>query len=544
MLGKLSIRNAKRQAKDYIIYFITVIISVALMFSFNSIATSQDISELSSSMQYFSKSITGISIIIIFVMAWLINYTMKFMLEKRSKEFGTYQILGLEKKDISKMFTLENLIIGFLAFIVGIIVGTFLYQIFTSIIMNLFNQIYEVKISFDIKAIGMTALYFFGIFLLVLLNCRRKIKKTKVYDLLYASKKNENNIVKKSKGNIFVFIASIILLISALLITYKQFSDVNQMSAKHIFIAIILLIMGIYLFYISLSSFIIKKFINNKKRKYKNNNMFLYRNLASKINTMSFTTATIALMFTIILIGGNVALLMNNMLNNEIEMGYPYEIMISTVDGDFSKYKEYIEKNAKVKTMYEYKLHYIKETGISKALENTVLNGTTRNIENVFSLTDYNKLREMAGYDKIELQDNEIIINCMKTLEKPFKEYVKDNNNINILGQEMKIKDVRSENLAQVGFNGSYYGIVVPDKLISLAEAEEQLLRKQDNNEYQMYTFDFNYKLVVQTEETTDEDFYNELRRFIIGKEKKITVETNGEEQEVSTITYLRKCIN
>lgn len=544
MLGKLSIRNAKRQAKDYIIYFITVIISVALMFSFNSIATSQDISELSSSMQYFSKSITGISIIIIFVMAWLINYTMKFMLEKRSKEFGTYQILGLEKKDISKMFTLENLIIGFLAFIVGIIVGTFLYQIFTSIIMNLFNQIYEVKISFDIKAIGMTALYFFGIFLLVLLNCRRKIKKTKVYDLLYASKKNENNIVKKSKGNIFVFIASIILLISALLITYKQFSDVNQMSAKHIFIAIILLIMGIYLFYISLSSFIIKRFINNKKRKYKNNNMFLYRNLASKINTMSFTTATIALMFTIILIGGNVALLMNNMLNNEIEMGYPYEIMISTADGDFSKYKEYIEDNAEVKAMYEYKMYYIKETGISKALEDTILKDKTGNIENVFSLTDYNQLREIAGYDKLELQENEILINCMKTLEKPFKEYIKENNEINMFGQKMTIKDVRSENIAQVGFNGSYYAIIVPDKLIPLAEFEEESIRNQENGEYQIYTFDFNYKLVVQTEETTDENFYYELIDFIITKEEKINVDINGEEEEVSSIKYLRKCTN
>ena len=544
MLGKLSIRNAKRQAKDYIIYFITVIISVALMFSFNSIATSQDISELSSSMQYFSKSITGISIIIIFVMAWLINYTMKFMLEKRSKEFGTYQILGLEKKDISKMFTLENLIIGFLAFIVGIIVGTFLYQIFTSIIMNLFNQIYEVKISFDIKAIGMTAVYFFGIFLLVLLNCRRKIKKTKVYDLLYASKKNENNIVKKSKGNIFVFILSIILLISALFITYKQFSDVNQMSAKQIFIAIILLIIGIYLFYISLSSFIIKRFINNKKRKYKNNNMFLYRNLASKINTMSFTTATIALMFTIILIGGNVALLMNNMLNNEIEMGYPYEIMISTADGDFSKYKEYIENNAEVKAMYEYKMYYIKETGISKALEDTILKDKTGNIENVFSLTDYNKLREIAGYDKLELQDNEILINCMKTLEKPFKEYIKENNEINMFGQKMTIKDVRSENIAQVGFNGSYYAIIVPDKLIPLAEFEEESIRNQENGEYQIYTFDFNYKLVVQTEETTDENFYYELRDFILTKEEKINVDINGEEEEVSSIKYLRKCTN
>lgn len=544
MLGKLSIRNAKRQAKDYIIYFITVIISVALMFSFNSIATSKDISELSSSMQYFSKSITGISIIIIFVMAWLINYTMKFMLEKRSKEFGTYQILGLEKKDISKMFTLENLIIGFLAFIVGIIVGTFLYQIFTSIIMNLFNQIYEVKISFDIKAIGMTAVYFFGIFLLVLLNCRRKIKKTKVYDLLYASKKNENNIVKKSKGNIFVFILSIILLLSALFITYKQFLDVNQMSDKQIFIAIILLIIGIYLFYIGLSSFIIKRFINNKKRKYKNNDMFLYRNLASKINTMSFTTATIALMFTIILIGGNVALLMNNMLNNEIEMGYPYEIMISTADGDFSKYKEYIEDNAEVKAMYEYKMYYIKETGISKALEDTILKDKTGNIENVFSLTDYNQLREIAGYDKLELQENEILINCMKTLEKPFKEYIKENNEINMFEQKMTIKDVRSENIAQVGFNGSYYAIIVPDKLIPLAEFEEESIRNQENGEYQIYTFDFNYKLVVQTEETTDENFYYELIDFIITKEEKINVDINGEEEEVSSIKYLRKCTN
>ena len=186
----------------------------------------------------------------------------------------------------------------------------------------------------------------------------------------------------------------------------------------------------------------------------------------------------------------------------------------------------------------------IKETGISKALENTVLNGTTRDTENVLSLTDYNKLREIAGYDKVELQDNEIIINCMKTLEKPFKEYIKDNNNINILGQKMKIKDVRSENLAQVGFNGSYYGIIVPDILIPLAEAEEQLLRSQDNDEYQIYTFDFNYKLVVQTEETTDENFYNELRDFIITKEEKINVDINGEEQEVSSIKYLRKCTN
>lgn len=304
MLGKLSIRNAKRQAKDYVIYFITVIISVALMFSFNSIAVSKDIIELSTYMEHFSKAITGVSIIIIFVMAWLINYTMKFMLEKRSKEFGTYQILGIEKKDISKMFTLENLVIGVVAFVVGIFAGTFLYQVFSSIIMNLFNQPYEIQLTFNIKAVGITAAYFFGIFVLVLLNCRRKIKKTKVYDLLYADKKNENNIIKKSKGNIVVFIISLILLSVALLINHRAFTNADN-AGRDIFTAIILLIVGIYLFYISFSCFIVKRFLKNKTRKYKKDNMFLYRNLTSKINTMSITMGTIALMFTIILIGGN-----------------------------------------------------------------------------------------------------------------------------------------------------------------------------------------------------------------------------------------------
>ena len=79
MLVKLSLRNSKKQAKDYIIYFITIIISVALMFSFNSIAFSKDVKELSEVMEEFSSAITGINIIIVFIMAWIMNLElMKF----------------------------------------------------------------------------------------------------------------------------------------------------------------------------------------------------------------------------------------------------------------------------------------------------------------------------------------------------------------------------------------------------------------------------------------------------------------------------------
>ncbi len=526
MLGKLSVRNAKRQAKDYIIYFITVIISVALMFSFNSIAVSEDISELSTYMKDFGKAILGISVIIIFVMAWLINYTMKFMLEKRSKEFGTYQILGIEKKDISNMFTLENILIGSLAFVLGVGAGLFLNQFLTSIIMNLFNQPYQIQIIFDMKAVGLTALYFFGIFVLVLLNCRRKIKKTKVYNLLYADKKNENNVIKKSKGNIIVFITSLVLLLLAYFINDREFSNVSNMTGRNIFIALVMLIIGIYLFYISISSFIVKRYLQNKSRKYKKSNMFLYRNLTSKINTMSITMGTIALMFTFILVGGNVALLMNNMLNNEIEMGYPFEITMSSVDKDFSIYKDYINKNAKVKEMYEYDLYDVHNTNIRRALDGSAFESRYYyDTDSVMLLKDYNKLRQMLGYEQVSLGENEAIIHSMKTAEEKFEKYIEKNNSIGICNKKLTIKQVNGESISQISFNGYTYCIVVPDYMEQLLLNEQIETRKDGDLIY-------NHKLAVTTEEITTQDFARGLEELIPREEFTITSEYGGERYE------------
>lgn len=528
MLGKLSVRNAKRQAKDYIIYFITVIISVALMFSFNSIAVSEDISELSTYMKDFGKAILGISVIIIFVMAWLINYTMKFMLEKRSKEFGTYQILGIEKKDISNMFTLENILIGSLAFVLGVGAGLFLNQFLTSIIMNLFNQPYQIQIVFDIKAVGLTALYFFGIFVLVLLNCRRKIKKTKLYNLLYADKKNENNVIKKSKGNIIVFITSLVLLLLAYFINDREFSNMSNMTGRNIFIALVMLIIGIYLFYISISSFIVKRYLQNKSRKYKKSNMFLYRNLTSKINTMSITMETIALMFTFILVGGNVALLMNNMLNNEIEMGYPFEITMSSLDKDFSIYKDYINKNAKVKEMYEYDLYDVHNTNIRRALDGSDFESRYYyDTDSVMLLKDYNKLRQMLGYEQVSLGENEAIIHSMKTAEEKFEKYIEKNNSIEICNKKLTIKQVNGESISQISFNGYTYCIVVPDYMEQLLLNEQIETRKDGDLIY-------NHKLAVTTEEITTQDFARGLEELIPREEFTITSEYGGERYEQS----------
>ena len=120
------------------------------MFSFNLIANSKDVMELSHVMENFKSIMFFVNCIILFVLSYLINYTIKFMFHKRSKEFGTYMILGIEKKQINKMFLLENLLMGLIALILSFFIGYFFSQILSFIIMNIFERPYKVILASDL----------------------------------------------------------------------------------------------------------------------------------------------------------------------------------------------------------------------------------------------------------------------------------------------------------------------------------------------------------------------------------------------------------
>ena len=103
MLGKLAYRNAKRSIKDYLIYLITITLSFSLILAFNLVASSDEVAALSSGMSTFKNVLIFVNIVIVFVVCFLINYTTKFMFEKRSKEFGTYMLLGIKKTSIARL---------------------------------------------------------------------------------------------------------------------------------------------------------------------------------------------------------------------------------------------------------------------------------------------------------------------------------------------------------------------------------------------------------------------------------------------------------
>ena len=226
MLGKLAFRNVKRSIKDYIIYLITITISFSLIFALNLVSWSDAVVNISENMDSFKNIVIFVNFIVIFVICFLINYTTRFMFEKRSKEFGTYLLLGIKKKKILKMFLLENIIIGLLALVLSIPLGFIFSQFISLFIVKVLELPQAIFINFNSMSFLLLLAYFLVIYILVLFFAYRRIKKISIYNLLYLEKQNEQKIIKTKKHRNIIFIISVLIGLSAyLLLNFKINSE-------------------------------------------------------------------------------------------------------------------------------------------------------------------------------------------------------------------------------------------------------------------------------------------------------------------------------
>lgn len=213
MLGKLAFRNMKRSASDYLVYIFTMTVVTAMMYAFNSLIFQKEIKQFSEMENMMAYMIGLATVFIVLIVAWLINYMVKFMLEKRSSEFGIYLLLGMKKKTISRLYIRENMLLGAFAFLIGLIAGVFLQQVLMSIMFSLLKMEYHLSFSFHRWTIFMTVLCYAGCYLLALFRCKRKFKKMNIHDLMNAKRKNEEIKEKYEGAKRLLFPLSILFII-------------------------------------------------------------------------------------------------------------------------------------------------------------------------------------------------------------------------------------------------------------------------------------------------------------------------------------------
>ena len=515
MYSKIAFKNVKKSFKDYTIYFFTLMLAVCIFYTFNSVESQKAMSEITSSGESYvdilSKVISYVSVFIAFILGSLILYANNFLVKKRNKELGIYMTLGMSKNKISKILILETIIVGILSLISGLILGLIFSQGLSILVVKLFGlkmSTYSFVISG--KAMIKTVLYFGIMFLLVMIFNSFVISKYKIIDLLTVGRKTEE---VKFKSNI-VYLITFILCVVSLGIAYKLVLEVGLIGIQDIkFTTSILLgVLGTFLFFFSLSGFILYIVKKNKKIYFKGLNIFIVKQINSKVNTNFISMSVICLMLFMTIGMLSTGFSFKNALESGLKDSTPYDAsayMYIDKDQkatDIQKSLEYIgvKFNKEDKVVY-YDLYTDNKT-ISEALN---LNENMRSLMNYMKLSDYNKIRALDNRNAIELNKDEVLItsNYANTLEA-IQNYVKNNDSIKIENKSYKIKDkkVIEENLKTYFMKNNMITVIVNDDvcdnmaLISsnvnvnfVGEGKEKRESDFTNKIYSYKTADTNY---------------------------------------------------
>ena len=332
MLFKLSLKNISKSIKDYAIYFFTLILGVAIFYVFNAIDDQSVMMKVSSTTAEIIKLMTnvlsGVSVFVSIILAFLIVYASRFLIKRRNKEFGVYLTLGMSKKKISLILFIETLIIGIVSLVVGLGIGFLLSQLMSILVANMFEaDLTRFQFVFSTNACIKTLIYFSIMYFVVMIFNTINISKCKLIDLMHFNKKSEKIKLKNPLFCTIVFIISCIALGFAY---YQVTGGIEKMAdANSIFVPIGVGAISTFFVFWSLSGLLLKIFISMKNIYYKGLNSFTLRQFSSKINTMTFSMTIICLMLFITICVLSSALSMKNSLNKNVIEFSPRDIEIS-----------------------------------------------------------------------------------------------------------------------------------------------------------------------------------------------------------------------
>ena len=473
MLFKLSIKNMKKSFKDYAIYFLTLVLGVAIFYMFNSLDSQQAMLQVSQSTRDIIKlmisMLSYVSVFIAVILGLLIVYANNFLINRRKREFGIYMTLGMGRRQISKIILIETILVGILSLIVGIFIGVFASQFMSILVAKLFDaDMTEFTFVFSKSACIKTCIYFAVMYLAVMLFNTLTISRYKLINLLTAIKKNENIKIKNPVISILIFILSAVILGYAY---YKVTGGVTELNtADKMLGPIIMGIVGTVGVFWSLSGFILRIVQLRKKTYLKGTNMFVLRQLNNKINTTVISMSVICLMLfmTISILSSSLSL--QSTLSKQLEEMTPVDVNLYKTaylpesyqnprTGKITYYTEEqiedsrepvsytLENNGydlnELKDIVEIPIYTIPGWTMEKSLGDYFETAKAQfsmlaydSLEPVVKVSDYNKIATLYGQEQYTLNDDEYIVLCDFDSQKVLRdEALKANSEIEIEGK-------------------------------------------------------------------------------------------------------------
>lgn len=439
---KLAVNNIKKNSKTYIPYMLTCIGTIMMFYNICFLVVAKDIEIVQDSGSLRQVMLLGAIVIGIFSLIFLF-YTNSFLIKKRKKEFGLFNILGMEKKHISKIIFFETLITSAITLTVGILSGILLSKL---IILFLFKILsFDATFGFEISptAIFASLCLFGSINVINFIFNITQVHLSKPVELLKGGNVGE----REPKTKWLLTIAGALCLGTGYYIAVVTESPLAALNL--FFVAVILVIAGTYCLFTAGSIAVLKRLRKNKKYYYKANHFISVSGMIYRMKQNAAGLANICILSTmvIVMISSTISLYMG--MEDILLNRYPRNIIVKGIDVSYEQAEEFdslIKEQIDELNVLEKRAIRYRSIGFTTIQEGSTFNeigdhlNATDNISTLefITLQEYNKLENK----NMNLNENEALVYT-------FSGHLQ-NNELNFNGHRLTIK----EHLPSLNFHG------------------------------------------------------------------------------------------
>ena len=335
MLCKLAWGNVRRAGRDYLVYLLTLTLGVTVFYAFNTISMQVDIAGIDEKglAQVMGSMLGDLTYFLAGVMAFLMVYANNFIMKRRKKEFGLYQVLGMGRGRVATIMALETVIVSVVAFVAGIVLGVGLSQLMTFFTASLFKtQIANFHFFFSVHAFNLTLACMLVMFVLTLLLNLRAVRRTKLIELMGAERRNESIKTRNPWIAIAIFAVGVAL---AGVAYYRLLRDGFPLTAtdsklqeamNQFGITTAMVTVGTFALFWGLSGMLIKLLQSLRGVYWRGLNMFTVRQLAAKVNTVCFSMGVIAMLLFLAITSVTCGMSIANVMNENLERYNPVDV--------------------------------------------------------------------------------------------------------------------------------------------------------------------------------------------------------------------------
>ena len=335
MLCKLAWGNVRRAGREYLVYLLTLTLGVTVFYAFNTISMQVDIAGIDEKglAQVMGSMLGDLTYFLAGVMAFLMVYANNFIMKRRKKEFGLYQVLGMGRGRVATIMALETVIVSVVAFVAGIVLGVGLSQLMTFFTASLFKtQIANFHFFFSVHAFNLTLACMLVMFVLTLLLNLRAVRRTKLIELMGAERRNESIKTRNPWIAIAIFAVGVVLVGVAY---YRLLRDGFPLAAtdsklqeamNQFGITTAMVTVGTFALFWGLSGMLIKLLQSLRGVYWRGLNMFTVRQLAAKVNTVCFSMGVIAMLLFLAITSVTCGMSIANVMNENLERYNPVDV--------------------------------------------------------------------------------------------------------------------------------------------------------------------------------------------------------------------------